>query len=377
MISPLNILENKLEDFGLDTFHSTPWVFNLIDGLLELGINVTLISFSGHITKDYIYTSDGLSIFLLKSPKKISQIITLFGSCARRIKKNVDIEKIDMVHSHGAERSTLIALKLRKPVIATIHAAVENFFSGLGRARLTDKEYIRSLLLEKYVLKKLDNVICVSPQLAEEVKTINGKLHIQVIDNPINRKYFLNNTITFENEILFIGSLTKRKNVLSILKCLPYIPNVTLKIIYQSKDDNYLKKCNDFIHENKLQKRVVFLGRLTQDEILIQLRQACCLILFSRYETFGMVLAEAMAAGKPVIGSDLDSLKYVIDDEVTGFIVPNYDITLLADKINLLIKNKDIARKMGEDAKRVAQQRWHPVNIAKQTISYYNAALGK
>jgi glycosyltransferase involved in cell wall biosynthesis len=73
------------------------------------------------------------------------------------------------------------------------------------------------------------------------------------------------------------------------------------------------------------------------------------LVLPSLSESFGMVLLEAMACKKPVIGSNVGGIPYVIDNDQNGLLVPPKDPQALADAIIKILTNPQLAKKMGEE----------------------------
>ena len=80
-------------------------------------------------------------------------------------------------------------------------------------------------------------------------------------------------------------------------------------------------------------------------------------VLPSRYEGFGLVLIEAMACGLPVIAFDCENgPRSIITDGVDGFLISAFDIEAYADKMMLLMQNKTLRRKMGENARITASQ---------------------
>lgn len=375
MLSALNIDTENLSEFSVKSFHSTPWIFNLIDGLISLKNNVTLVTWSGRIKKNYTYQDKSLKIYLLKSPSKFSQIFTGFKVCSTQLKSIVDIKEFDVVHSHDAHRSTIVSLWLKKPLVVTIHGTMREHYSGLERDTIFDIQYIQDKIIEKYILHKIKHAICVSPEVEEKVNILNNKIKTYQVDNAISKEYFKNYNPKYENEILFIGSITVRKQLDILVKAIKKIPEAKLKVIYQYKDEQYYENIIKYIIEKQFQERVLFLGFRDKKGMIKELQKASLLILPSRYESFGMVLAEAMSIGIPVIGTRIAGIPHLIEEEKTGFLINVGDVKDLTNKINLLIHDKQKVQNMGRDARNVALKRWHPEIIAKKTLKVYKQVI--
>jgi glycosyltransferase involved in cell wall biosynthesis len=93
------------------------------------------------------------------------------------------------------------------------------------------------------------------------------------------------------------------------------------------------------------------LGYLPQEVLADRLREADCLVLPSRHDSFGMVVVEAMATGCPVIVSDQVGAKQAVTDGESGWIVPAEDADALADRMRWCIENPDAVRSMREAAR--------------------------
>ena len=91
-----------------------------------------------------------------------------------------------------------------------------------------------------------------------------------------------------------------------------------------------------------------------------------------------MVIAEAMALGKPVIATNVGGIRHMLIDNVTGYIVKPDDISSLVEKIDMLLSDGSLRHKMGINARKIAELTYHPEIIAKQTLeSYYNVLGSK
>jgi glycosyltransferase involved in cell wall biosynthesis len=97
-------------------------------------------------------------------------------------------------------------------------------------------------------------------------------------------------------------------------------------------------------------------GRVGQTELASILRSADCLILPSRFDSFGMVVPEAMACGLPVIVSDMVGAKELVADGRNGFIVPAENISALVTRMRWMIHNRRFSREMSLEARAAAEQ---------------------
>ncbi len=127
------------------------------------------------------------------------------------------------------------------------------------------------------------------------------------------------------------------------------------------------KLCDDLCMGNM----VVFLGKRGQDTLPYYYSAAEVVVMPSLYESFGMVALEAMACGTPVVASEVGGLGYLVQNEVTGFTIPDSDPQALCEKLSLLLNDSRLHAQMGlaaaEYAKSYAWER-----IAAQILKVYN-----
>ncbi|MGC9332329.1 MAG: glycosyltransferase, partial [Bacteroidales bacterium] len=79
----------------------------------------------------------------------------------------------------------------------------------------------------------------------------------------------------------------------------------------------------------------------------------------SLFEGFGFSIAEAMHAGKPVIGFDVSSNPELVSDQKTGYLVPAFDVHQLTNKALVLVENKELRQKLGDEGQRVALEKFN------------------
>jgi glycosyltransferase involved in cell wall biosynthesis len=95
------------------------------------------------------------------------------------------------------------------------------------------------------------------------------------------------------------------------------------------------------------------------------------------FESFGLVVSEAMAFGRPVIGSNVGGISDLIEDGVNGFLVAPGKEQELAEKVCTIIGNRQLALNMGERGKRIIIEKFNAKTHLKKIEEIYHAAVKK
>ncbi len=178
-----------------------------------------------------------------------------------------------------------------------------------------------------------------------------------------------------EKIILFVGRIEPRKGLSTLLKAFEKLlkqgENVKLLVV----GDTPLRK----VFELKAQKfgsRVKFLGKVTAEEIPGIYRASDVFVApATGKESFGIVLIEALASGKPVVASDIDGYREIISHGVDGFLVEPGDADSLARHIEKILKNPELASKMGEMGRRKVMERYSWEIVSSMVEDYYFEVL--
>ncbi len=100
--------------------------------------------------------------------------------------------------------------------------------------------------------------------------------------------------------------------------------------------------------------RIAWLGALSQQRLAEAMRDADCLVLPSRHDSYGMVVAEGLACGLPAIVSETVGAKTLIEKERTGWIVPTGDAAALGQRLRWCTEHLTALRAMRPDCRRAA-----------------------
>lgn len=234
-------------------------------------------------------------------------------------------------------------------------------------AHLHNKNYVISKFLNwvyKNLLNKSEHIIAQSSGMVEELQVVYDIPinNITVVYPPLQLKFFSPHTQTAKtNKILFIGRLVDQKDPFAALEIFKKLDNnrATLEFVGDGELEIILKEKSI---ELGLEERVSFVGR--QNDIMPFLREADVLILPSKYEGFGMVLAESIACGVPVIAFDCPTgPAEIIIDGVNGYLIPQGKIDLFAKKLNQALAKDWDHKEIAETA-----NKFHPDVVVKRYL---------
>jgi len=179
--------------------------------------------------------------------------------------------------------------------------------------------------------------------------------------------------------VLFAGRLLPHKGVDNLINALP--PDLKLELIGHAYDDRYLEALRKLGYG----KQILFRHDCNDNELIEAYRRSLCVVLPSVYRTIygvetivpellGQTLLEGMACGAPVICTRVASMPEIVQDGVTGFIVPPNDPRALAERICWLRDHPSEAQKMGRAGRlRVLDKFTWPAVVRRCLTAYENA----
>ncbi len=188
--------------------------------------------------------------------------------------------------------------------------------------------------------------------------------------------------------ILFVGRIEPLKGVDTLLKALAYIKNSRnldccphyLAIIGGDPEDSEqnlsqeMARIKALSDELDLSNIVFFLGKRSQDTLPYYYSAADVVVVPSHYESFGMVALEAMACGTPVVASQVGGLAFLVQDGVTGFVVPNGEPELLGQHLIELLLDPQLRARLGSQGAEIARSYSWDI-IAARMLTVYNSLL--
>ncbi len=309
---------------------------------------------------------------IICSPKSI--IDKTFKSYwrSKNIVKDLLNDKIDIFHGLSHELPIGIE-KTKIKTVVTIHDLIFLHYPKLFRT--IDRKIYYSKF--KSACERTNKIIAVSQQTKNDIinffKIPEEKIEVVyqgcniIFQKEIEHKKLIINKYNLpEKYLLYVGSIEKRKNLLTLLNVLNLLPKQKLVVIGEGK--SYKKKCLKYINKNNLSNRVVFLKNIPLNDMAAIYQKAEILIYPSIFEGFGIPILEALFSKTPVVTS-----KGGCFSEAGGsksiYINP-LSIKEIKNAILKIQRNPELQKKMKEEGLKYAQK-FSDKNIAKNITSVY------
>jgi len=346
-------------------------VLSLSKTLSHLGHDVTILtcgSYSSSIVK-------GFSVVKIRSVNFIGLRIIPVKELIHFLLEN----KFEVCHLHHQTFLGEIALLVNKirglPTVTTLHSLM---------LRRLPAKFLYDRISLRFISALSSKVICLSPNIMQNlVRRGLKRCKCVVIPNALNVRALEDQFRKISKELrepnfdlLFVGRLEQRKGVHWLLKSLTLLhkkgKKYTLRIVGHGPLTQELRK---MISTNDLSQYVKFLGYLPQQELLKCYLLAKVVVIPSLYEGIPTVALEAMAAGKPLIVSNIPGLNELVVNGGNGLIVNPMDTRGLAFAINRILTSPNYLSSLDDiNEKVLAKFDWKVVanNVAKT----YHEALG-
>jgi L-malate glycosyltransferase len=296
---------------------------------------------------EYLKTKSGnlieYSVIIKRSFPVINQINYLLKTYNFIKNEIVQYFKPDLIHSHFSYPAgflgTIIQNSLKIPNIITEHSRITNYF----RSRLHKQCVV-------YALKNTNSVIAVSKSLREEISSLCSHM-VTVINNIVDTDKFrlIKRKPGQRLNIGFLGGLGNNNKGLDLLLKAAYLLHKQDIILHIGGNGNLLEAYKAMSKELNIEGSCKFYREIPRDKVTDFYSGIDLFVLPSRYETFGIVLIEAMACGIPVIATRCGGPEEIVVPG-TGMLIEKENPEDLAGAIkcvfeNLESYNKEVIRK--------------------------------
>ncbi len=363
-----------------------PFIHGLAQTLKQKGCNVRVVTMHNPGSKQYEII-DGIEIIRLRYAwNKAETLQSTPAGIPIEWKKNFRskillavfffhllirlprlLRGVDVVHAHWTLSG--LAVRLSKvfhgiPYVLTVHGS--DIYQANGP--LLTK-------INRFSLVGASHIMCVGSDLANEVTKLGlDSSKIKVISMGVNTERFsVLPLCARKNQILYVGSLIKRKAVDTLLIAFSQIPSIEyeLLIVGDGPERENLLLLNDSFPGSH---RVHFLGTVAPEKVIELNSYSKVFVLPSIEEGLGVVLLEALSAGTPCIASRVGGIPDAIDESVGRLVEPNCP-QQIARALMELLSDGQLWQECSLAARKRAEDTFDWQVIATKTLQIYKAAL--
>lgn len=325
----------------------------------------------------------------------------------KKLKQFLELIKPDIIHMHNILAFSPSILKICKdfPTVLTIHQAdiscpastlmfrnkkicTEQLCQGGNYFPCVINNCVRnnieasirrSFLIYLYVknLKYIDKFITPSNALKNAVLKSNVGIknyQIETISNFLNNKHIQEDpTYSNKSYFLYIGRLSKEKNVISLLKAMNTLPKeIKLHIVGKGPEEDNLKQ---FVKVNNL-TNVSFLGFKKDNELKDEYKNCIATILpCNWFEIFGMTNIESFINGKPVIASNIGGIPEIVEHNITGLLFEPSNEEQLRNCILTYWNNPELVVEHGKNGYQKARTLYTEETYYKKIFNLYEEII--
>jgi len=289
--------------------------------------------------------------------------------------------KVDVLHAQWIPSGVIAALVKKitgKPVVLYVHGAT--VFLGLFKSltgfalRNADFVFFNSSYTKRKALEiaQVENCAVLSPGI--DVQRFSGNRG----KGFVRKKHGI---ATSAPVVFSLGRLVERKGFEYLIRAMQSVKSNAVLVLAGSGPME--KELKDLTRRLGLENRVVFAGRIPAKELPLYYADCNVFVLpaivDSKGDTegLGMVLAEAMASGKPVIASRVGGIPDVVVDKVNGFLVEQKKPKELAQKINTLLGNSARRQRMGKAGRAFANKKFSWDRVCGEMLRVHTQLLEK
>lgn len=321
-------------------------------------------------------TSPGVHVHLLPLFRKLG-CLTAFAIDRGRIRSKLREINPDIIHIHTQLMYGYSALERGWPSVLTPHGIYHReTASKRGMDRLQSQLGCR---YEADSVRRARHIIAINRYSIREYGSYVRTNDIRYIDNSIKDHWFNVADHAEPCRILFGGFIYDLKNLLYLLEAVAELadshPTIRLRVAGSVREQDYYDRCLKLVADRGIEKNVDFLGPLSVEGMVEEHSKASLVALTSKQENAPIIISEAMAAAKPVVGTDIGGIAEMVADGESGYVVPLDDVKTLADRIHRLLSDDDLRKRMGQAGKAIAEQRFKRSVVASKTLDFYREII--
>jgi glycosyltransferase involved in cell wall biosynthesis len=299
---------------------------------------------------------------------------------------NQELAKIhpDIIHAQDVTTYAYVSLRSGYPTVVTVHGIRREdgkYYGSWGRRM---RNIFDSFVVEQYIIRHTQHLIAIGHYVKDYyARLLKPDVHSYCIPNAIDSIYFTAANIPACPTILFAGTVIPRKRVLDLVKSFAHVlremPSSRLRIAGEcNSEPDYVSSIHQWIDQAGIADKIDWLGQLQESEVVREFTNCSLVALPSSQETTPMVLAQAMAAGKPVVATAVGGVPEMVGEKgERGLLVKVGDVPGLADSCLRLLRDSQLSSHIGQAGNSFALQNYYVDLVVNRTVDVYKAILNR
>jgi len=325
---------------------------------------------------------------LIKSPCGLMELARDAFDVARKINRFLRKEDFDVVHVHFPFATCILVTLnrgVRKQMIYTAHTSEHR----LGMSKLLRPPRVVQLFSpDIYLMKRVKKVVILNEGFKTKlIEKGFEKEKLEVIPNGVNVKDFdvsadeirkakEKYAIAGKVSVLFAGNIVPLKGVDRLVKAAEIVLKDHKDVVFLIAgnleiDKKFSQAIVNYVNDRGLSNDFRVVGFIPHRHLRILYAACDIFVLPSLAEGQPLALLEAMASGKPLIGSNVGGIPMQIRDGWNGFLVEPGNEKVLAEKIEYLIGNEEERVRMGNNSRKLAEDEFDWEKIQKKYLKIY------
>lgn len=343
-------------------------------GLRDAGHCVYIISldFGGSIHEEYVIRLYCPLTFVFE--EKVCAVP--FGA-GQQLADLIKFLRPDIIHTHHpfllGDSARVVARRHNIPIVFTHHTRYSAYVHHIPFPQSLVAYYVTHKV--RFFCNHVNQVIAPSTSIQALLKNQHVTTPITVIPSPLLEKFYQTTyrksvAQTLRFRLLCVSRFEREKNLLVLIQLLKNLPHdFVLSLVGFGTYESLLKKQ---VEDLNVAHRVKFIIKPTRERLIQEYEQADMFVFSSQTETQGLVLAEAMAMGLPVIALAGPGVEDIIEHGKNGFMA--HTPPELRDYIIMLASNKQLYAQLSHAAYQTSL-RYQQTPIVKRLVTLYAAAL--
>ena len=381
-------------------------IFNTSKHLARMGHEVLILDRRYHRYDPPVERVEGVEIVRLRAPMVqfgrapaslrfvLAELsAALFALAVSRYLRR-SASNIDIIHLHLTSIGLIVSLLdrgLRNKMFYTCH--LSQWALAAGALRVSERVH---LLLDSHLMRRVRKVVALNETARKSFLSF-GRVkadRIVVLPNGVDTDFFnpnleIKGAVTrygLEGKlvVLFVGRFASIKGVEYLIRaayilvresgCRDAVFVFAGPYAYAGVDEAIdMKQLFDYIKHHRMEDNIVFTGALPLEEVRVLYAACAIFVLPSLAEGDPLVTLEAMASGKPVIGTRVGGIPNQIREGWNGFLVDPANERQLAERIKHLVENPDERRRMGTNSRQRAVEEFGWGAVAEKLLAAYQS----